>query len=150
MCEPFHPPVDGDGWSWSPLEDQALLVSSLHHADACLSVASTIALDAAILGTPAIGLRLGRDREVPGEVFFEAFDLDHYRPLVESGGIWMARSWPEVSELLARAVEHPEEGRDERERMVASICGTVDGHSGERTARELVAFLDSTKGGRSV
>jgi hypothetical protein len=141
LCEPFTPPVNGGGWSWSSLDDQALLVSSLYHADACLSVASTIALDAAIVGTPAIGLRLDQGEDVPGEVYFDAFDLDHYRPLCESGGLWVAHSWPELSTLLARAVEHPEDGKEERERMVGDICGPVDGQAGERAVRELTAFV---------
>jgi len=142
LCEPFQPPVDEKGWSWSSVQDQALLISSLRHADACLSVASTIALDAAILGTPAIGLRLDQDRDAPNEVYFDAFELDHYRPLVESRGIWIVRSWSEVFKLLELAVEIPEEGKEERERMVASVCGPVDGHSSEETVKELLTFLN--------
>jgi len=143
VSDPFNPPVNEDGWSWSSLDDQALLVSSLHYADACLSVASTIALDAAIVGTPAIGLKFDREMERPREVYFDAFDLDHYRPLVESGGLWLARSWSDLTKLLKRTVENPQDGREERERMVADICGVVDGCSGDRTVRALSAFLNS-------
>jgi len=143
LCEPFQPPVDDDGWSWSSLEDQALLVSSLYHADACLSVASTIALDAAIMGVPVIGMKIDKGSDQPEEVFFDAFDLDHYRPLVASGGIWMAGSWSETLELLGRAVDHPRAGEAERARMIQSVCGPVNGGSSERTAGELTRFLDS-------
>jgi hypothetical protein len=142
VSDPFRPPVNTHGWSWSSLDDQALLVSSLFHADACLSVASTIALDAAVVGTPAIGLRL--DQEVPAirEVCFDGFDFDHYRPLVASGGVQLARSWSQLLELLERAIENPDGDREVREKMVEDICGSVDGRCGQRTAQALLAFIE--------
>ena len=73
------PPVPSTlivSWTWSSRDDQALLVSSALHADACLSVASTIALDAAIVDTPPIGLCLtGEDVRVPHPVEISAESL---------------------------------------------------------------------------
>ncbi|TMC55076.1 MAG: hypothetical protein E6J20_01145 [Chloroflexi bacterium] len=109
--------VPGVPWDAPDLvraEDQSHLVSTLLHADACLSTASTIALDAAA--------------------------LTHYRPIMDSGGVRLTHDLAElVSETLAYVRDRARDDL-ERKRLVASECGLVDGRSGARVAN-LIADL---------
>ena len=143
VSHPFNPPCVERWWSVSSLDDQGLLVNSLLHADACISFASTIALDAAILDRPIIALELSGEESCPKGMFFSAYSLEHYRPLVESGGISLAHNWEDVVKLLRQAVVNPEKGRDARREMVRSVCGQVDGRAAERVAESVHGFVTS-------
>jgi hypothetical protein len=132
---------DGEGWALPTLQDQARFVSTLVHAEACLNIASTTALDAAILDRPVIGIRFEHEPDAPREILYEEYDADHYRPLLQSGGLRVARSWPELMALMRQAIRGPEQDREARARMVAQECGTVDGRAAERVANALLDCL---------
>jgi hypothetical protein len=125
-------------------DDQAVLISSLAHASACLNIASTTTLDAAILDRPVIGIRFDREKDAPGELIYEEYDTDHFRPLVESGGLRLARSWSELMELMHLAIVRPDTDKEARARMVARECGVVDGRAGERITGVLIKLLSDS------
>ncbi len=143
LSRPFHPPCDDHGWSVSSLEDQALLVSSLMHADACINIASTIALDAAILDRPTISLELSAEPDSRRGIFFSEYSSEYYRQLVDSGGLSMAHSWDEVKALLRQAVDNPGAVREGRRAMVRAVCGDVDGKAADRLSKDLSSFVTS-------
>jgi hypothetical protein len=131
--------MEPDGWAYLSVEDQGLLVSSLLHAEACLNVASSMSLDAAVLDRPVIGVAFASTAgSAEDRAYGEFFQTAHYAPLVKSGGLRLARNWAELFALLERAIEHPEEGREARSRMVARECGVVDGQATTRIAEELL------------
>lgn len=132
---------DQEGWSIPPREDQARFVSSMLHAEACLNIASTTTLDAAILDRPVIGIRFEHEADAPREIMYDEYDVDHYRPLVESGGLRVARTWSELLALMREAIEHPGRDREARRRMVAQECGMVDGRAAERVSDDLLNRL---------
>jgi hypothetical protein len=132
---------DSDSWAVPTRADQARLVSSLSHTDACLNIASTMTLDAAILDRPVIGIRFESETAAPTDILYEEYDADHYSPLVESGGLRVAESWAELIDLMRRAVTDPDRDREARAGMVAQECGVVDGRASERVAGALIAFL---------
>ena len=140
LQEPFTPHCDGRGWSVSSLDDQALFVNTLRHADACLSIASTIALDAAVLDVPSIALEFGGESELEGRYFFEEYGTDYYRPLATSGGLAIAHGWSEVVAILRRAREDRMAETRGRAAMVRHVCGVVDGRRKEAVAREVADF----------
>ena len=134
-------PTTRDGWTVSSRDDQARLVSLLLHADACLNVASTMTLDAAILDRPVIGLELSAEPGAPREIMYSEYRVDHYRPLVESGGLRLARSWLELADLVAEARRTPERDRDQRAAMVRAVCGEVDGRAAQRVAAAILRIV---------
>jgi hypothetical protein len=136
-------PPDPDGWTLAKPADQARLVSSLAHAEACLNVASTITLDTAILDRPAIGIEFSGEPDSPREILYEEYEAEHYRPLVESGGFRLAHTWTELLTLMHQAINEPERDRENRARMVARECGSVDGKAGERVTATLLEQLRS-------
>jgi CDP-glycerol glycerophosphotransferase (TagB/SpsB family) len=135
---------DEERWALTIPGDQARFVSSLAHAEACLNVASTTALDAAILDRPVIGIRFDHEREAPAEIIYQGYDADHYRPLVKSGGLRIAHNWSELMGLLQQAIIMPEQDKEARARMVAQECGVVDGRAAERVADALLSYLERT------
>jgi len=136
---------NSSGWALPTMDDHARLTSSLVHATACINIASTISLDAAILDRPVIGIRFDKEPDAPPEILYEEYDTDHYRPLVELGGLRLAHTWDELLDLMQQAIEHPDRDRDARARMVSQECGMVDGKAAERVANALLDILHAPK-----
>ena len=146
LSETWERMPDANGWTLLTTDDLARLTSSLVHAVACINIASTITLDAAILDRPVIGIRFEQEPDAPHEILFAEYDTDHFRPLVESGGLRIAYSWNDLMVLLQHALEHPGEDRAARARMVAEECGMVDGRCAQRVANALLACLEKNRG----
>ncbi len=132
---------DDEAWKRTRAEEQDRLISSLLHAEACLNIASTMSLDAAILDRPVIGIEFSGEPSSPHEIMFSAYGATHYRPIVESGGLEMARSWDALLEGMRLAMTRPERHRSARARMVQEVCGPVDGQSGRRVIDAIVRIL---------
>lgn len=114
---------------------QARLIGSLAHADVCVNMASTMALDAAVLDTPVVCVAFaaragGLEHWLAGA----CYETSHYAPIAESGGVRVARSMDALVQETADYVLHPERDRSSRARLVADLCGPVDGASADRIA----------------
>src|SRR5439155_22172906 len=84
-------------YPWAPsreawtAQDQARFVSTIAHADVCINFASTMSLDAAMVDTPVVCAAFGIGRDRAEDRFCrEVYRTDHYRPIVESGGVRLA------------------------------------------------------------
>jgi hypothetical protein len=141
LSYPWDSVPDEERWTLTTPSDQAKLVSSLAHAVACLNVASTTAIDAAILDRPVIGVRFDEEEQAPRDIIYEGYDADHYRPLVESSGLRVARDWSELMNLMLQAINQPGRDQEARARMVAQECGVVDGRAAERVVDALLECL---------
>jgi len=132
-------PWEGTG---PPVEsDQARLVSTLLHADVCLNTASTMSLDAAILDTPVVCVGFAAAHGTLEDRFLlKAHYTEHYRPIVESGGVSLATSMEQLVHEVSAYVRDRSRGRAQRVRLVAEECGPVDGRAAERLAA-LIAQL---------
>lgn len=133
---------DNSGWAIPTMDDHARLTSSLAYTSACINIASTITFDAAILDKPVIGICFDHEPDAPKEILYEEYNTDHYRPLVESGGLRLAHSWSELQSLMRQAIESPEIDRENRASMVAQECGMVDGKAVERVTATLLTYLN--------
>ena len=137
-----EPQPDDEAWKRTRPEEQDRLISSLLHAEACLNIASTISLDAAILDRPVIGIEFSGVPSSPRELMYSAYGATHYKPLVASGGLEIARGWDELLESMRLATTRPERLREARARMVREVCGTVDGQSSRRVVGAVVRILE--------
>jgi hypothetical protein len=137
--------VPWEGQGGPPAEtDQARLVSTLLHADVCLNTASTMSLDAAVLDTPVVCVGFAAAHGTLEDRFLlKAHYTEHYRPIVESGGVSLATSMEQLLDEVAAYVRDRSRGRDQRARLVAEECGPVDGRAAERIAA-LIAQLAGT------
>jgi hypothetical protein len=134
----WETPPDRDGWTLSTPGDQARLVSALAHAEMCVNVASTMTLDAALLDRPVIGIDFSTEPDAPRGIMYEEYAVEHYRPLVERGGLRVAQSWNELASLMESAVADPGRDRAQRATMVASECGRADGRAADRLTAALL------------
>jgi hypothetical protein len=123
-----------NGWAVSSQRDQARLVSTFSHAEACLNVASTATLDSAILDRPVIGIRFDQEHDAPQDILYKEYDAEHYKPLVLSGGLRIAQTWDELLDLMCEAVHHPERDRARRRAMALNEAGPLDGRAADRVA----------------
>jgi hypothetical protein len=130
------------GWATAIPADHARWVSSIYHSIAVLNIASTTALDAAILDKPAICLAL--DDGPPGILNAE-YGATHYAPLVDSGGVEMAHTYDELLFLMERAISDPTVCQAQRAEMVRTECGVVDGMAAQRVARTLLALAGGSQ-----
>ncbi|HUF39828.1 MAG TPA: hypothetical protein VMN57_14990 [Anaerolineales bacterium] len=133
---------DEDGWAPVGAGEQVRLVSTLKHAAACLNIASTTSLDAAILDRPVIGIRFEGEPDAPRGILYAEYEADHYAPLVRSGGLRIANSWDELLSLMGRALVDPQRDAAGRGRMVAEECGQVDGRAAERVTAGLLRQVE--------
>jgi hypothetical protein len=138
LSPPFASTTIADGWALPTRDDYARLTSSLAHADACLNIASTMSLDAAILDRPVICIDFTREPDSPRDMLYAEYAAEHYAPLVASGGLRVAHTWRELLNAIELAVNKPEMDRDLRARMVKAECGNVDGCAAQRVARALI------------
>jgi hypothetical protein len=123
-------PWEGSGGLPGPF-DQTRLVSTLLHADVCVNAASTMSLDAAVLDTPVVCVAFRRREDVYTE---------HYRPIVESGGVRVACDSSQLVAELKAYVRDRFRDAAGRRKLVASECGPVDGKAAMRIA-ELIGTL---------
>lgn len=135
---------DPDGWTLSTPADQARLVSALAHAEMCVNVASTMTLDAALLDRPVIGIDFSSETDAPRGIMYEEYGVEHYRPLVDRGGLRVAKSWTELAALMESAVGDPGRDRVQRAQMVEYECGRADGRAAERLTAALLRAAGHT------
>ena len=146
VCTAWGTAPDADGWTLSHPDDQAMLVSSLTHAVACVNVASTISLDAAILDRPVLGIDFTAEPTAPQDIMYQEYEAEHYRPLVQLGGLRLAHSWGELVTLIQTAIDCPRMDAERRAAVVRQECGVVDGQAASRVAAALLAQLGVSAG----
>lgn len=127
--------------------DQARLVSVLLHADVCVNTASTISLDAAAVGTPVVCAAFaGKPGGLEDRVCREGHESAHFRPIIESGGVRLARNVRELLGEAAAYVRNRERDAEGRRRLVAEECGTVDGRAARRIAELIGRLVQDQRG----
>lgn len=121
-----------DNWDTS-LNHLKHLFNSLHHADVCANIASTITLDAAACGTPVININF-----TPGEfdkygLIKQLKGLDYVRALMDTGATWLANSKGEFLEYLKNVLEKGLDKKDElKQKMIYNFMYKNDGNSAKR------------------
>lgn len=141
VSRPWKHRSDSRFWAIPSADEVALLGNTLRHADATLTVASTTALDSAVVDTPVVCVGFHTNADAWEQRFYhDAHYSQHYRPLMESGATPIATSLDSLRALLAAAVNERESLRRERAELVRRLCGVVDGNAVERIVRAVVAL----------
>ena len=127
-------------WLTPKIEDAYLLVNSLRHAAVGINVGSTISLELCMFDKPVINVGYN-----PVGIDISPIDIpcyynfDHYRPIVESGAVRLARSETEMREMLNDALNDPSAGSEQRRRLIDAMFGdTLDGRPGQRAVECLL------------
>ena len=126
-------------WLTPKIEDTALLTNTLRHAALGINVASTISLELCMFDKPVINVAYNPPGvNVAPLDYQEPYNFDHYRPVVASGAVTLARNETEMAALLRRALLRPDEHSANRQRLLhAMFDGTLDGRCANRVADAL-------------
>lgn len=144
--EILFPPIPWESsWLTPEREDLYLYVNTLRHAAVGINVASTVSLELCMWDRPVINvcyLLPGVDYEFDPRSYYE---FEHYRPLVQSGAIGLARSPDEMRRMLRRALIEPGADAERRRELLERMFGgTLDGRSSDRVADRLVELAGGT------
>jgi hypothetical protein len=127
-------------WQTPRVDDTRLLTNMLRHAAVGINVASTVSLELCMLDRPVVNVGYNPpDVDVNELDYSRYYKFDHYRRVVESGAVSVARSENELQTMLRRALTQPEAQRANRHALVSSMFGdTLDGYAGLRVADRLM------------
>ena len=147
----LFPPV-----AWEPsfltpkFEDLAVLTNTLRHCAAGINVASTISLELAMMDKPVINVGYDPpDIDIRPISFRRYYDFDHYKPIVQSGGVEVAYSEQELGVMLKNAIENPARLSGHRLSLTRNFFGdTLDGNAAGRVARILLELATTKSHGQ--
>lgn len=129
-------------WLTPKPEDNYLLTNMLRHAAVGVNVASTISLELCMFDKPVInvGYEPPNFHKRPEEFDYRRYyEFDHYRPVVASGAVALARSESDMESMLRKALSEPGTNSFQRRTLVQNMFGkSLDGKSGLRVAERLV------------
>lgn len=136
------PDVTDSGLQWAlPDDEMVWLASLLKHSDVCVTMASTLAIDAALTDTPIVSVAFDGEHRPPyHRSVRRTYDYTHYQPIVRTGGIRLAESEEQLITLVNRYLANRELDREGRARIVREQAWQVDGRSGERVAAAIARF----------
>lgn len=127
-------------WLTPKFEDSYALVNTLRHCAVGINVASTISLELCMFEKPVINIGYNPPSVTETELAYaEYYEFDHYKPVVDSGAVTVARSPREMNELIGLALRDPSQASERRKKLIANMFGdTLDGRSGQRVAEVLL------------
>jgi hypothetical protein len=134
------------------LEDMRHLAATLRYSSVVVNVASTIVLEAAVVGTPAVCTAFDLDEARARDYYFSHvryFDHDHYRKLRETGGVRLARSMNELVDIVRMYLKDRSVDADGRRRVLETLSSRVDGHAGERVGKFILQYAAEVSAARA-
>lgn len=126
-------------------------VNTFRHADVVVNLSSTATVDAAICGRPVVNLDYDPEPGAPQQALVQEINhaWPHFRPVAESGGVWLAPTMDDVVAGVRAYLVDPTLHADRRAWIVEHVAGTVDGRAGARLAAAIADFAARTRGGRA-
>ncbi len=114
------------------------LASLLSHAALLVASSGSICLDAMALDTCAVNLAFDGDLSVPhARKASRWLELDHYAPVVASGGLRLAEGFPELAQAVRAYLDDPSLDAEGRVRCRAEQLEPLDGQSSRRVAQAI-------------
>jgi hypothetical protein len=120
-------------------------VNTFRHADVVINLSSTVAVDAAILDKPVVNLDYDPEPGQPNQALVKDVNhtWTHFKPIAESGGVWLVNSPEETVEAVKTYLSNPGLHREKRKWIAGYVCQHLDGHSGERMAEAMLDFTNT-------
>lgn len=129
-----------ESWLTPKYEDSFGLINALRHCAVGINIASTVSLELCMFHKPVINIGYNP----PGVLekdhrFIEFYDFNHYRPLVASGAVELARNPRELGKMIENCLRYPDQRQAERRKLIDGMFGkTLDGKSAQRVAETLL------------
>lgn len=137
----FFPQVQWDEkWLMPLYEDLAIYTSLLRHAAMGINPASTVSLELMLFDKPVMNIGF----DPPGSSLPHAYrwqrhiEFDHFRPVVDSGGVMVAYSIDDMCRIIRRGLTQPQTDCQLRKSYINQTFGEgLDGSAGKRIATTL-------------
>jgi hypothetical protein len=142
--KPFRPTVRaGDGLAVDISADhQAHLANTMRHSDVVVNVASTLAIEAAIVDTPVVNIAFDGETPLPfARSAKRYYRFTHYVNVTRHGAARVADTPEQMVEAIDRYLDNPALDREGRRRVVIEQCEFIDGRASERVAGFVVDEL---------
>ena len=93
-----------------------------------------------MFGKPVINVGFNPPSVPEAQVSYARYyEFDHYKPVIESGAICLARSLQELREMILECLRNPAARTHERRVLISEMFGdTLDGGSSTREADTLL------------
>jgi len=129
---------------WNPdHEDMHTLAELMRYSDVVINVASTITIDAAAFDTPVVNVAFDGYAQKPYmESCLRYYDYDHYKRIVETGGVRIGKSIEETIEHTQAYLRDRTLEAAGRARIREEQCWKLDGQSGRRIADLLLELME--------
>jgi hypothetical protein len=122
--------------------DVELWVNTFAHADVVVNLSSTVTVDAALFDRPIVNLDFDPEPGRPNQELVREVNhtWTHFKPIAESGGVWLVNDWSELERAVRGYLADPALHREGRKWIAEYVCGLTDGRCGERMADAIVDF----------
>src|SRR5688572_9865379 len=99
-------------------------VNTFRHADVVVNLSSTVTIDGAICDRPIVNLDYDPTPGAPHQELVKDINhrWSHFKPVAESGGVWLVNDDHELVEAVRTYLRQPELHREARRRMVDYVC----------------------------
>lgn len=120
-------------------------VNTFRHADVVVNLSSTVTVDAAIFDRPIVNLDYDPEPGQPNQALVKDVNhvWTHFKPIAESGGVWLVNNEEEMVKAVKTYLVRPELHRDKRRWIAEYVCGYLDGRCGERMAEAILDFAEN-------
>lgn len=143
----FADPIWEPEWLTPKPEDSIALVNALRHCALGINVASTVSLELCMFDKPVINVGYNPPSVPANELSYaDYYEFDHYKPVVESGAVQIARDVEHMGELIREFISEPDKHKQQRRDLIGQMFGsTLDGRSGHRVAEKLLKIAQAEK-----
>ncbi|MCB9201622.1 MAG: hypothetical protein H6604_01050 [Flavobacteriales bacterium] len=108
------------------IEDQEFFIALMKNCIAGINVASTISLELCMLNKPAINVGYNPpNKNIYPYNYTRFYSFDHYKPIVDSGAVQVAKDENEIEDLLREALINPSKLEKERKQLIADFFENI-------------------------
>jgi len=133
----------GSFYKWIPPGNELLvLAASLRHSDVCVNTASTMTIDAFACGKPVVNVGYDGKEALPYLKSVQRYyDYHHYRPILRSGAVPIAKSRQELVDMVLESLVNPGRLQEKRKDVLNSLCFHPSEGSGMFIANEIKSII---------
>ena len=118
------------------------LLNTLYYSDITINPQSTMSIDATAFDKPVINLGFDGYERLPYiKSVRRLYDLEHYIPVIKTGGVRIVHSPEELIVWINRYLADSSIDKEGRKRILEEQCYKFDGKSAARTAGCVLDFL---------
>lgn len=122
-------------------------INTFRHADVVVNLSSTVTIDAAIFDKPVVNLDFDPQPSRAQQQLVKEINHEwlHFKPIAESGGVWLVNDFEGMEEAVKTYLKSPSLHSEKRRWIVDHVCGFSDGKCAERMADAIAGFAQRVR-----